>query len=48
MLMVNAFLATMLPWVLVARRKDTATHGGCEQQMPPHAAVMTLGLPASS
>ena len=48
MLMVKAFRATMLPWELVARRNDTATHGGCEQQMPPHDAVMTLGLPSSS
>ena len=46
--MVNAFRARMLPWVYVALRKDTATQGGWEQQMPPHEAVITLGLPPVS
>jgi hypothetical protein len=32
----------------LALRKETATHGGFEQQIPPQAAVITFGLPALS
>jgi hypothetical protein len=32
----------------VAARNDTAKHGGWEQQMPPQAAVIPLGLPCLS
>jgi hypothetical protein len=32
----------------VAFRRETATHGGLEQQTPAQAAVMTLGLPSLS
>lgn len=29
-------------------RRETATHGGWEQQMPAQEAVITLGLPSLS
>jgi hypothetical protein len=48
MLMVNAFRSRRLAWDWVALRKETATHGGWEQQMPPQEAVITFGLPALS
>jgi hypothetical protein len=48
MLIVKARRATMFPCVAVASRRETATQGGCEQQMPPQAAVIALGFPALS
>jgi hypothetical protein len=47
-LMVNALRAMILANEYVAFRRDTATQGGFEQQMPPQEAVMMLGLPALS
>jgi hypothetical protein len=32
----------------VAFRSETAKHGGLEQQIPPHAAVITFGFPIRS
>ena len=46
--MVKAFRARMLPWVQVALRREPATLGGWEQQMPPHEAIITFGLPSMS
>jgi hypothetical protein len=48
MLIVNARCAMMFPYVAVALRRETATQGGLEQQMPPQAAVIALGFPALS
>jgi hypothetical protein len=48
MLIVNARRSMIFPCVAVALRRETATHGGLEQQMPPQAAVIALGLPALS
>jgi hypothetical protein len=48
MLMVKASRARILAWEQVALRKETATHGGSEQQTPPQEAVMTFGLPSLS
>jgi len=47
-LIVNAFRATMFPYVYVALRRETAIHGGWEQQIPTHAAVIAFGLPSRS
>jgi len=44
--MVKACRSMILSWEEVTLRKDTATQGGWEQQMPPQEAVITLGLPA--
>jgi hypothetical protein len=38
----------MFLYEYVASLIETATHGGTEQQIPPHAAVITFGLPSKS
>ncbi len=46
--MVKAFRSKMFLCVYVASRKETATHGGAVQQIPPAAAVITFGFPFES
>ena len=47
-MIVNAFRATMFPYVYVALRRETVIHGGWEQQIPFYAAVIAFGLPSPS